>query len=144
MHVTGPATVSVTAVGTILVQDTRGASPVLRTLQEIPDGIPVHCGLTQTDGHATFVDFSNPNSAWTLMKHGGQVYVCGWIPNMSAQAIQTSGVTLYDRKELVPAGAAPRPVSLRLDSIQAIPGQGDDEMIVAQKVQPDAHFGDRW
>lgn len=136
--------VPITAPGTILVQDNSAKAPVLRTLQEIPNGVPVRCGLTQTDGHTTLADFSNPNSAWTLIKHNGQLYIRGWIPNMSAQAIQTNGVTLYDTRALVPSGAAPTKVSLRLGSIQAVPGQGDDEMIVAQKVQPDSHFGDRW
>lgn len=139
-----PSVVSIAAPGTTLVQDTRGGSPVLRTLQELPDGVPGRCSLTQTDGHTTFTDFSNPNASWTLVKYDGQVYVRGWIPNMSAQAMQAGGVTLYEQKALVPSGAAPRPVSLRLDRIQSLPGQGDDEMIVAQKVQTDGHFGDRW
>lgn len=51
-----PSVVPVTAAGTILVQDTRGGSPVLRTLQELPDGVPGRCSLTQTDGHTTFTD----------------------------------------------------------------------------------------
>ena len=143
-HITtpgAPSVVPMTAPGTILVQDARG---VLCTLQEIPNDAPVRCGLTQTDGRAAFVDFPSPDSAWTLIKHDGHLYVRGWIADMSAQAIQVSGVTLYDTRALVPAGAAPRAVALRLDGIQALPMQGDDEMIVAQKVRPDAHFGDRW
>ncbi len=139
-----PPAVSIAVPGALLVQDTRGAMPVLRTLQEMEDGVPVRCSLTQTDGHATLADFSNPNSAWTLVKHDGQVYVRGWIPNMSPQAMQISGVTLYNTQTLVPSGAAPRRVSLPLDGIQVVPGQGDDEMIVARKVQTDAHFGDTW
>ncbi len=139
-----PSVVPVTAPDTILVQDTSGPKPVLRTLQEIPDNVSVRCGLTQTDGHTTLADFSNPNSAWTLIKHEGQVYIRGWIPAMSPQAIRTNGVTLYDRKELIPDGAAPQSVSLRLSTILAVPGQGDDEMIVTRTVLPDAHFGDHW
>lgn len=144
VNLSPPSVVPVTAPNTILVQDNSGKSPVLRTLQEIPDGVPVRCSLTQTDGHATLADFSNPNTAWALIKHEGQVYIRGWIPAMSPEAMRTNGVTLYDRKELVPNGAAPQAVSLRLSTILAVPGQGDDEMIVTRTVLPDAHFGDRW
>lgn len=139
-----PPPVSVAAPGTTLVQDNSGKGPVLRTLQEIRDGVPVRCDLTVTEGRATFTNFSSPGSAWTLIKHDGQVYVRGWIPDMSMQAIRATGVTLYGQKEMVPSGAAPRAVSLRLDGLQCAPGQQDDEMIVAQKVQPDGHFGDLW
>lgn len=135
--------IPITAPDTILVQDNSGKSPVLRTLQEIPNGVPVHCSLTQTDGHASLADFSNPSTAWTVIKYNGQVYVRGWIANMSRQAMHAGNVTLARRKELV-SGAAPRPVSLALSGIQCIPAQGNDEMIIAQKVQPDGHFDDRW
>lgn len=139
-----PTSVSITVSSKTVVQDTRGGNPVLRILGEVPDGVPVRCGLAQTNGQATFCDFSNPNSAWTLIKHGGRVYVRGWIPNMSAQAIAVSGVTLYNQRTVVASGVSPIPVTLAVDGLQCAPGQVDDEMIVAQKVQTDEHFRERW
>lgn len=135
---------SVTAPTTILVQDANGPKPVLRTLGEIPDGRPVQAALDQTNLYVKFVGFSDPTTSWTLIKHGGRVYVRAWIPAMSPKAMQTSAVNLYHHKSLVPSGIAPQAVTIPIDGIQCSPGVGDDDMIDAQHIQPDSHFNESW
>lgn len=139
-----PATLAVSAPADTLVQDKNGATPTLRTLGEVENGRPVLCALSQTESSVTFVNFSNPALAWTLIKHDGQVYVRGWMANMSRQAMAKGDVTIFPDKAHLSAGSAPIAVTLRLDRLRCLPGHGDDMSIVARAVQPDAHFREAW
>lgn len=139
-----PSTLAVSAPAATLVQDNSGPTPVLRTLGEVPNQRPVLSSLSQTEASVAFVNFSNPALAWTLIKHDGQIYVRGWMPNMSRQAMVTGDVEILPAKGDISASYAPIPVTLRLDSLRCLPGHGDDVSIVAHGVQPDSHFREAW
>lgn len=139
-----PSTLTISAPPATLVQDNSGPTPVLRTLGEVQNERPVLCALSQTDSSVAFVNFSNPASTWTLIKHDGRVYVRGWMANMSRQAMATGDVEFFSRKADVVLGSAPIPVTLRLDRLRCLPGHGDDAAIVARGVRPDSHFREVW
>jgi hypothetical protein len=139
--------VTISAAPTMLVEDNTSGKPILRTLAEIPDNVPTKCALELTASNAEFTAFHDglsEYSTWVIIKHGGRIYVRGWISNMSTQALRTSTVNLYCRKDIDASAIAPIPVTLPLDGFQTNPALGQDDIIVAEHVQPDAHFGEHW
>ncbi len=72
------------------------ASNKLVMLSEVGDNQPVQCFYDEDN--RSFQPYSSdapgaPES-WTLIKHDGQVYVRGWVPHISPQALQKYGVTV--------------------------------------------------
>lgn len=139
-----PSLLTISAPAATLVQDNSGPTPVLRTLGEVQNERPVLSSLSQTEASVAFVNFSNPALTWTLIKHDGQIYVRGWMPNMSRQAMAAGDVEIFSHKADVVPGNAPIPVTLRLDRLRCLPGHGDDTAIVAHAVKPDTHFREAW
>jgi hypothetical protein len=142
-----PMFLPVTAYDSTLVQDNNGPKPVLRTLGEISDNRPVHTALEQTQAECQFTGFSTTGTAWTLVKHGGRVYIRAWMASMSPMAISTSPVSLYRDKSLVPSGTTAELVTLPLNDIKRRNLQGTDiivtdDRIVGLSVRPDSHFNE--
>ncbi len=61
----------------------------IRLLSEVGNEQPVHCGYS-----SFFLEPfppSRPTATWTIIKHSGQVYIRGWIRQMSRQMLQVNG-----------------------------------------------------
>lgn len=126
----------------LVVRDT-GNRMVL--LSEVADNRPVLCNLTATDQTAAFAPFASDSQHWTLVKHGGRVYLRGWIADMSPAALRSSPVEIHPlRQYVVSAGLHPVPVTLPVDGFMSTPGLTNDDMISATGVKPDAHYSEKW
>lgn len=113
-------------------------------LSEVADGQPVFCDLAATDTGAKLADFAPGDGHWTLIKHGGKVYVRGWIGDMSDAALRSTIVTFHPLAYYVASGLHPVPVTLPLDGFQSPPGLTSDNMISASHVVPDGHLREKW
>ena len=149
-----PATATLTAAApqaapigvpdTLLVQR-RDHKMVL--LSEVPDGQPVFCDLAGAETGATpahFADFSPGPRHWTLVKHGGQVYVRGWVSDMSDTALRSTVVAVQPTIGYGNTGMRPVPVTLPLSSFQSSPGLTKEDTISAVHVVPDEHLKEKW
>jgi hypothetical protein len=113
-------------------------------LSEVPDNQPVLCLLAGTENGARFTDFAPSTSHWTLIKHGGKVYVRGWIGDMSEKALRSSVVQVHPLAYYVASGLHPIRVTLPVDGFQSPPDLTSDDMISAGHVAPDGHFKEKW
>ena len=138
-----PATVAVAAPGTTLVRDAGRSQGMLRTLAEVPDGRAVHCALAQAGGTIALTNFTIPETAWTLIKHDGRLYIRGWIADMTPAALQSTQVEIHRARASVRAGLTAVPVTIRLDQLRCVGGLSTDEMLLAENVQPDRHFREK-
>ncbi len=140
-----PAPTPLSITPNVLVQDTVGHATVLKTLAEIPDGHPVQCRLTP-EGSA-----EGTSPFWTIVKHGGKVYLRGWTVPMSAQAMQqtsrSTGMMLFrGRGGWVGNLRATVPLTLALRGItlpEGVSSSGGD-LVVARDVHLDSHAHERW
>ena len=122
----------------LLVGDRTGK---LVLLSEVGDNQPVHSnysggGFQQySPGHGT---------KWTLIKHGGKVYVRGWIRKMSPAALAQDGadVSVTDSRNFaVPVTFAVKGITVSSwDPSYQFP----DGAIHAQKITPDSHSYEKW
>ena len=96
----------------------KTASNKLVMLSEVGDNQPVQC--VYKDG--TFQPYSTEGGGigWDLIKHDGQVYVQGWMPQMSRQALQKDGArfSTWSYPSYIP-------VTLSLNGFKIMPGVGD-------------------
>jgi len=113
-------------------------------LSEVADGQPVFCDLAATDAGAKLADFAPGDGHWTLIKHGGKVYVRGWIGDMSDTALRSTIVTFHPLAYYVASGLHPVPVTLPLDGFQSPAGLTSDNMISASHVVPDGYLKEKW
>jgi len=113
-------------------------------LSEVPDGQPILCLLAGTENGARLTDFAPSTSHWTLIKHGGKVYVRGWIGDMSDNALRSTVVEVHPLAYYVASGLHPIPVTLPLGGFQSPPGLTGDNMISAGHVVPDGHLKEKW
>ena len=113
-------------------------------LSEVPDGQPVFCELAATETGAKLADFAPGDYHWTIVKHGGKVYVRGWIGDMSEAALRSTTVNVHALAQYVTSGIHPVPVTLPLDGFQSPPGLTSDNMISATHVTPDEHLKEKW
>ncbi len=113
-------------------------------LSEVVDGQPVLCLIEGTENSARFTDFAPANVHWTLIKHGGKVYVRGWIGEMSEKALRSTVVQVHPLAFLVSSGLHPIRVTLPVDGFRSPPGLTDNGMISASHVVPDEHLKERW
>jgi len=120
----------------LLVGDASGK---LVMLSEIGENQPVECYYDY--GNGSFQPYSPHDSrfAWTLIKHGGQVYVRGGMPRMSEQARQKNGTDVTWDAEANP------PVTLPLNGFQVMAGEGDEkEGFHAVNIHLDKHAYEKW
>lgn len=122
----------------------RDASGRMVLLSEVADGRPVLCGLAATDRGAAFAPFAPDSLHWTLIKHGGRVYLRGWIADMSPAALRSSPVEIHPVRAYVASGLHPVPVTLPVDGFASTLGLTNDDTISASGVKPDEHFGEKW
>lgn len=122
----------------------RRPDHTMALLSEVPDGQPVLCLLAGTENGARLTDFAPAASHWTLIKHGGQVYVRGWIGDMSDTALRSTVVEVHPVAYYVASGLHPIPVTLPLGGFQSPPGLTGDNMISASHVVPDGHLKEKW
>lgn len=126
---------------TLLVRRPDGKMAVL---SEVPDGQPVLCDLAATDTGATLTNWSSGDGHWTLIKHGGRVYLRGWIMDMSDTALRSTDVEFHPLAYYVASGLHPVRVTVPLDGFQSLPGLTNDTMISASHVVPDEHLKEKW
>ncbi len=112
-------------------------------LSEVADGQPVLCDLAGTDTGAAFADFAPAASHWTLIKHGGRVYVRGWIGDMSEGALRSGVVQVHPLAYYVASGLHPVRVTLPVAGFRSPPGLTSEDMISASRVVPDAHLREK-
>ena len=113
-------------------------------LSEVPDEQPVLCDLAETQYSAHLADFAPGIYHWTLIKHGGKVYVRGWIGDMSDTALRSTVVEVHPISYWVTAGIHPVRVTLPLSGFQSPPGLTSDNLISAGHIVPDEHFKEKW
>ncbi len=128
-----------------LVQDTANHAVLMKTLAEIPDNHPVQCGITD-NGTTTL---SGP--LWTLVKHGGKVYLRCWTVPMSARALsqvsRNTGLLLFQgRTGRDGSIRATAPLTLAADSITLPTGNTPDSAssLDAFDVRLDSHAHETW
>lgn len=136
-----PQPAPITIPADLLVRQSDGKMVLL---SEIGDNQPVLCALTATDKGASFASFAPGPLHWTLIKHGGQVYLRGWIADMSDTALRSSQVEIHSDRVYVTSGLRPVPVTLPVNGFQSTPGLTNDDMISGQKFTPDRHFREKW
>lgn len=137
----------------ILVVDVAGGQGVLRTLAEVGDGRPVRCGWTDAMrllpggeagnyGYMQGQEQSGPKR-WQLIKHGGRIYLRGWLAlPMSEAALQTGAVTLYSAP---PSQGATR-ITLPVETSRYQGGTfgGEPEQFQLAISSLDGHAGEKW
>lgn len=136
-----PQAAPIAAPDTLLVRQRDGKMVLL---SEVPNDQPVLCELAATETGAKLADFAPASSHWTVIKHGGKVYVRGWIGDMSNTALRSTTVTLHDLAYYVTSGMRPVPITLPLSGFQSPPGLTSDNMISASHVIPDEHLKEKW
>ena len=120
----------------LMVQD---ASRKLVMLSEIGENQPVECYYDYSSGSFQSYTPQNSGFSWTLIKHGGQVYVRGGMPRMSEQALQKNGADITWDAESNP------PVTLPLNGFQVIAGEGDEkDGFHAVNIHLDKHAYEKW
>ena len=100
---------------------------------EVGDNQPVQCSYNG----GTFVQTNPSQPSWTLIKHAGQVYIRGFIPQLSQQALQANGTDIYCSGSTVP-------VTLPLSSLQITPQGGDSGTFHIESLQMDQHAHEKW
>ena len=124
----------------LLVGDASGK---LVLLSEVADNQPVHCRLINTGDFCSFEQYLSgfPDDEWTLVKHGGKVYVRGWIVRMSDKVFQANGVDVSAHQ------SAPDyvvPITLPVTGFRVVPGPGNDILFHAQDIHLDNHAWEKW
>ena len=124
----------------LLVSDASGK---LVLLSEVADNQPVHCRLVNSSSFCSFEQYLSgiPDDEWTLIKHGGQVYVRGWILRMSDKVFQANGIDVSAHQ------SAPDyvvPITLPINNFQVVPGPGNDILFHAQNIHLDKYAWEKW
>ncbi len=97
-----------------LIEVKAGQGRIEKTLSEIPNGQAFICSLS--DNGTEFQPAGAYNSRWTLIKHKGKTYLRGWIPRMSARAMQVAGLDISD---YLPEPASEyKPLTIALNGIE--------------------------
>ena len=142
--VTAPATPQAMPIGipdTLLVQRPDHKTVLL---SEAADNQTVLCNLAGTEDTAHLADFAPGTCHWTLIKHGGKVYVRGWIGDISDTALRSTIVEVHPGAYWVPRGMKPIRVTLPLGGFRSPPGLTNDNVISASHLVPDEHLKEKW
>jgi len=113
------------------------ASHKLVMLSEVGDSQPVECLYSEGSFHP--FDINDPRPSWTLIRHGSLMYVQGWLPHMSSQALQRDGidVSTWSQPENIP-------VTLPLNSFQVVPDSIDTAKFHAVNLHLDKYAYEKW
>ncbi len=120
------------------------ASKKLVLMSEVGDDQPVHSLLYNSQEWEDY--YSNNNStSWTLIKHGGKVYLRGWIMPVSEKLMQQDGVRVENRR----ASENSIAITLPLTGFSVKPGAitGSDQETTefhAEDVHLDKHAYEKW
>ena len=115
-------------------------------LSEVGDNQPVHCTF---DGSALAFGSYSPNivpNSWTLIKHGGQVYVRGRVQAMSAKVLSRDGAEVLSASPNVSADGLATPITMPLKDFDAVPNTDitNTYMFHAQNIHLDKHAWEKW
>ena len=113
-------------------------------LSEAADNQTVLCNLAGTEDSAHLADFAPGIYHWTLIKHGGKVYVRGWIGDISGTALRSTIVEVHPGAYWVPRGMKPIRVTLPLGGFRSPPGLTNDNVISASHLVPDERLKEKW
>lgn len=106
-------------------------------LSEVGDDQPIHCGY----GGGAFQQYSpGASTAWTLIKHGGKVYVRGWTLDMSPVVLAKAGAdvsTVGDAHFRVP-------ITLPVSGFTVVTDAGSDTLFHAVNIHLDKHAYEKW
>lgn len=122
----------------LLVGDATGR---LVTLSEVGDNQPVRCTF---DNEASFFRQylpANAQASWTLIKHGGKVYVRGRALRVSPGVFSSLGL---DVTNVVNDPQYVVPVTLPLSGFQVLANVGNDGLFHAQNIHLDKHAYEKW
>jgi len=123
----------------LLVSDASGN---LVTFSTVKDNQPVQCNLLESNNQLRFYQWTPSNTAqnsWTLIKHGGRVYVRGWIADTSPDVLETSGASVFPH-QIQPSEMVP--ITLPLQGFQATPGSDNGAWFHATNIHLDKHAND--
>ncbi len=124
---------------TLLVSD---MSDKMLLLSEIGNNQPVHCGYNDI----TFTERYPGNSGlpFTLIKHGGKLYVRGWIIKMSPAVLVRDGALIQACRDT----NYPVPITVALDKFDIETSSNfespQSSTIFAKKVHLDGHAYEKW
>ena len=119
----------------LLVGDAFGK---LVLLSEVGDNQPVHCTYNNGRFQQYRPDFAS--ATWTLAKHGGQLYVRGWLLKMSPKVLQTEGADVSAVKD----SEFTVPITLPLKGVSVLEGAGGDTKFHALNIHLDKHAYEKW
>lgn len=97
----------------------------------------------------------NLHKPWTLIKHGGKLYLRGWVTAKFTAAESKNGiVTLHSTPQSFDAGVHPVPATLLMSFLQysgdqmdyplGIGESGSPPLVKARNVEVDAHTWEKW
>ena len=123
---------------TLLVGDASGK---IMMLSEVGDDQPVHCTYDLRTGGFSQYTPGNAQILWTLVKHGGKVYVRGHMQKMSPKVFSVLGadVTSIDNDPQFSI-----PVTLPIDGFTVEPGAGSAVEFHANDVHLDKYAYEKW
>lgn len=111
---------------------------------EVGDNQVFRCRLVGENLTAADYFANSDNPAWTLVKHGGKVYVRGWMPKVSDKVLAVEGTDVLSR----PDAQEFVPVTLPIDAFQVVPRTGDQSDNTASfraiGVHLDSHANEKW
>lgn len=123
----------------LLVSDSSGK---LVDFSTVKDDRPVQCNLVESYNQVRsyqWTSSSDPQNTWTLIKHGGHVYVRGWIGNISPDVLETSGTEVFPH-QIQPNRMVP--ITLPLRGFQTTPGPDNGAWFHATDIHLDQHAND--
>ena len=140
----------------ITVTENTASGLVVKLLSEVPDGCPVTClydGISQispgylarSGGYPSASATTINDAQWTIIKHNGKVYLCGWTnTRVSDEALGMTSLTVFSNK--IAAGRKPIPVMLQLKNFKSAISYGyyidpiHWEAITVTGVHPDKYL----
>jgi hypothetical protein len=138
--------------GTTVVNDDIHHAPIRRTLAEIADGHPFHAALgvgfiANNIGLVTLIDYgADPsNTAWMVLKFGGQAYLRAYTAPASDAVLRNSPVTLYAQPN-IPGSPRAEQITVPIANLQSYGPTGGciPSPFTALHLNPDAHLHDTW
>jgi len=114
------------------------ASDKIVMLSEVGDNQPVECFYS--DGSfQPYATISGGGPRWNIIKHNGQVYVTGWLPQMSDQALRKDGARFSTWSSPHYSQA-----TLPLNGFQVTPETGDSTAFHAVNIHFDQYTHEKW
>ncbi len=127
--------ISLTAAPNLTVSNRFGK---IMMLSEVGNDQPVRCAFDSSS--STFASYLPYGPSWTLIKHGGRLYVRGWMMQESAELIKYYGVDVRTTN----ANGVGVPVTFSIDSLKVVPGASDGQRLQSKTVDFDRHAYEKW